>query len=222
MQQHSSALIKCTNVAAFASKMNLSAMIIISANNVSITLSEQSNVTVSPTISVGLSAIPPPSLLSIILGSFFLIQSIFVIFLNGFAVITILMNPKMQTQVNKVILSLLLADLLLGAFVPFHASFLLVPSLSLNRYTCVIRTSVSYFLCLASACSLMLITLNRYVAIIYPYHYSNHGSLPRLNLFIAGIWIYSLGYGVAVILWHRWPVVCNPETVMPPGIITMN
>ena len=192
-----------------------------SASNLNITLNKQSNITESSLISFGLTSliIPPPSLLSIILACLFLIESVFIILLNGFAVVTILINPKLQTRVNKIILSLLSADIFLSTIIPFHASFLLVPSLSLNHYACVIRTSLNYVLCLASAFSVVLVTLDRYVAIIYPYHYSNHGSLPRLNLFIAGIWLYSLGYGVAVILWHRWPVACNPETIMPPGIL---
>ena len=175
----------------------------------------QSGVTINETTI----EVTPPTLMSIILATFFLIESILILYLNGFAVIVIIRRKKMLNRKSKVVLSLLVADLLIGAELPYHASFLIVPSLSLNHYACVIRFAINYVVILASMLSLLLVTLERYIAIAHPYHHSKHGSLPRLKLFVSGIWIYSLSYGVAVIFWHRWPVTCNPETVMPPGIL---
>ena len=182
-------------------------------------LSTQNNVTELPKLAMNqtVSGVMPPSLFAIILATFFLIESVFILYLNGFAIVVIIAKKKMQTRVNKVILSLLVADLFIGVELPFHASFLLVPTLSLNHYACVIRYAINYFCVLASVLSLLLITIDRYVAIVHPYHYLKHGSLPRHNLFLVGIWAYSFGYGIAVILWHRWPVACNPESIMPPG-----
>ena len=199
--------------------MNITDAIIANASRMSIATAVmvQFNISVSTVSSLPVLSVSSLPLLSVVLAAFFLIESAFIMFLNGFAVITIVMNPKMQTRVNKVILSLLTADLLISFMLPFHASFLILPSLSINRYACVIRYAINYVLCLSSVLSLLLITCDRYVAIAHPFHYNNHGSLPRLNIFLAGIWIYSIGYGIAVILWHRWPVACNPETVMPPG-----
>ena len=164
---------------------------------------------------------PPPSVLSIAMATLYLVESVLILFLNGFAVIFIVSNKKMQTQVNKVILSLLTADLLISAMLPFHASFLIIPSLSLNHYACVLRYAINYVAILTSVLSLLMVTCDRYVAIAHPYYYSKHGSLQHLNVFIAGIWIYSLGYGLTVILWHHWPVACNPEVVMYPGCNTI-
>ena len=190
----------------------------IDTESTSMALTEQTAINTSALSSVIVAVTPPLSVLSIAMATLFLIESILILFLNGFAVITIASNKKMQTRVNKVILSLLAADLLISVMLPFHASFLIVPSLTLNHYACVLRYAINYVAILTSVLSLLLVTCDRYVAIAHPYHYSKHGSLPHLNLFIAGIWIYSLSYGITIFFWHRWPVACNPEVIMYPGI----
>jgi hypothetical protein len=79
-----------------------------------------------------------------------------------------------------------------------------------------------YASCLASVLSLLLVTADRYVAIVHPYRYSMHGSLPYLPLCVAAAWFYALGFGAAIIGWNRWPAACNPEVIMHPGTDTIS
>src|SRR5262249_38366199 len=127
-------------------------------------------------------------------------------------------------RVNSVILCLLSADFILALAVPFYASFLLNPSLALNRHACTIRAAITHTTVLASGLSLVLVTTDRYVAIVHPYRYARHGALPRLRLWVAALWLYALGVGVATMVWGRWPRLsvitassCSPSSITPAG-----
>lgn len=66
-----------------------------------------------------------------------------------------------------------------------------------------------------SALSLLLVTFDRYVAIVHPYHYARNGALPHLRLILTGVWLYSIMFAIVIITWSRWPVSCNPDTLIP-------
>jgi hypothetical protein len=156
-------------------------------------------------------------LLSIILSALFLIEDVFILFFNVFAAITIIRHRQLQTRTNMAVLNLLIFDLLIGVFIPFHTAFFIYPSLATNHYACVIRIAINHAVCIATTISLIIVTADRYMAVVHPYRYSQYGAIPYLRAILVLLCFYSLGYLVSVVVFSHWPAPCNPEALLPPG-----
>nr|CAD7257209.1 unnamed protein product [Timema shepardi] len=72
---------------------------------------------------------------------------------------------------NKFVASLAVSDLLVGLTIPYHTAFYLNDSLCKNKALCLSRFVLIVLGCCASICNLISIALDRYIAILYPFHY---------------------------------------------------
>ena len=122
-------------------------------------------------------------------------------------------------QVNTFLASLASADLIVGLS---YAIFPLIVSLSTNPVVCVFRLSLLIIYFLASIGNLLLITIDRYVAISYPMYYHSRGSLPGAKYLIAAIWLYALIAGLILILWHNEPAMgCDFVLIVKPVYLVL-
>ena len=102
----------------------------------------------------------------------------------------------MHTMTNYLIAHLAMADLLVCAtFLAFKERFVWSEYHKEDPFLCVLFKSqvVVWFAVNLSTASLVLITSERYIAIVYPLHYPRFFSSWRVKFGISGIWLLSAG-----------------------------
>ena len=114
-------------------------------------------------------------------------------------------HESVRAKVNDIVLSLAVADLCVGLTLPYHSTFFLDPSITQNRVACFLRVSITLQHVMASVFNLLLVTIDRYVAILHPYIYYQKGSLPRARLLIVVVWSYSVFACSIVCYWNYGP-----------------
>nr|CAB3266347.1 beta-2 adrenergic receptor-like [Phallusia mammillata] len=126
--------------------------------------------------------------LSLIIG----IVSFVTIVGNLMVFASVMIFRKLQTIPNMFILSLAVADLIMGGFVlPIGAHDVIGHRWLLGHFFCDIWTSVDVLSVTASIGTLCIISLDRYVAITMPFQYSLRMTRPRARCIIGAVWIIS-------------------------------
>jgi hypothetical protein len=93
---------------------------------------------------------------------------------------------------NRFILSLALADLLLGICVmPLSLYLEVLGYWGLSGLLCDIWLAMDVFLCTASTLSLVAVSLDRYLSVTKPLEYPHIRTKRRVKLAICGVWLTS-------------------------------
>lgn len=145
------------------------------------------------------------------------IISILIVFGNSIVVLAIIRKELLHTVTNAFIGSLAAADILVGLFV---SPYTVMAALNLPKnglgcillnYSLIVITNISILMLLA-------ITIERFIAIRFPYIYVKHLTLPRAFTFIGFIW--ALGAIVALAVVKDWTIAsqtlkdCNFQIVI--------
>ena len=112
---------------------------------------------------------------------------------NSTTLYLIARNKSLQSVTNKFVISLACADLLMGCIYPLYntlnyttfytdASELHVPC-SISLYFIVVSAGVSNL-------SLLAVSIDRYIAVVHPFHYHMKVTERRANVTIVAIWVY--------------------------------
>ncbi|XP_015730321.1 histamine H1 receptor [Coturnix japonica] len=134
-------------------------------------------------------------------------------FLSSISLITVVMNilvlcavkteKKLQTVGNLYIVSLSIADLIVGAAVmPLNIVYLLNHAWTLGLTACLFWLSMDYVASTASIFSLFILCLDRYRSVQQPLKYLQYRTKMRASLVILGAWLLS-SLWVIPILWWR-------------------
>ena len=103
-----------------------------------------------------------------------LIMAVFNLGGNGFTLITIRLTPRLWTKTNFILASMLVSDIMTGFFMFWYTPLLLVVYVFNNpcQYNVVITATTPLLKMngLVSAYHLILISVERYIAIVYPLH----------------------------------------------------
>lgn len=111
---------------------------------------------------------------------------------NLMVFVSVMIFRKLRTIPNMFILSLAVADLIMGGFVlPIGAHYVVGSRWLLGDFLCEIWTSVDVLSVTASIGTLCIISLDRYVAITMPFEYSLRMTRPRARFIIGAVWIIS-------------------------------
>ncbi|XP_022094784.1 substance-K receptor-like [Acanthaster planci] len=113
---------------------------------------------------------------------------------NALVCMTIIRARFMHTTTNYLIAHLALADLLVCAtFLAFQEHFIQSPNEIEDPLLCVLFKNLLlvWFMVNVSIASMVLVTFERYIAIVHPLHYPRYLSSRRVQLVIAGIWLLS-------------------------------
>ena len=111
---------------------------------------------------------------------------------NTLTIILIASVPKLRTKTNIIILSLAIVDLLTGvsfALMLDMPQLLVMIKPSALQYYCVIMYSQLIFVTGASIAHLVLLTLDRYIAIIHPLRYHVYFTTARMAGCLVICWI---------------------------------
>ncbi|XP_066506564.1 trace amine-associated receptor 13c-like [Hoplias malabaricus] len=111
--------------------------------------------------------------------------SVCTVFLNLLVIISISHFKQLHTPTNLIILSLAVADFLVGLFVmPMDIMQLMDSCWHLGTIACYISPIISFVSLYGSLYSLILIAVDRYIAITNPLQYSSHITLHKTLLSI--------------------------------------
>ncbi|KFQ15704.1 Histamine H1 receptor, partial [Leptosomus discolor] len=135
------------------------------------------------------------------------------LFLGSISLITIVMNilvlcavkteKKLQTVGNLYIVSLSIADLIVGAAVmPLNIVYLLSPVWPLGLPACSFWLSMDYVACTASIFNLFILCIDRYRSVQQPLKYLKYRTKMRASLMILGVWLLSFMWVIPILGWH--------------------
>ncbi|XP_050087168.1 octopamine receptor Oamb-like isoform X2 [Anopheles aquasalis] len=131
----------------------------------------------------------PTNLVSLAVLAFI---NVLVIVGNCLVIAAVLCSHKLRSVTNFFIVSLAVADLLVGlAVLPFSATWEVFKVWIFGDVWCRIWLAVDVWMCTASILNLCAISLDRYVAVTRPVTYPSIMSTRRAKSLIAGLWVLS-------------------------------
>ncbi|XP_053325555.1 histamine H1 receptor [Spea bombifrons] len=137
--------------------------------------------------------------LGLVLGSI----SVFTVILNILVLYAVKTERTLHTVGNLYIVSLSIADLIVGvAVMPLNIIYLLNDKWILGRPTCLFWLSMDYVASTASIYSLFILCIDRYRSIQQPLQYLKYRTKTRASLMISGAWLLSCTWIIPILGWH--------------------
>ncbi|NWT08940.1 HRH1 protein, partial [Vireo altiloquus] len=141
----------------------------------------------------------PSALLGVLLGSISLVT----IIMNILVLCAVRTEKKLQTVGNLYIVSLSIADLIVGAAVmPLNIVYLLSPVWPLGLAACLFWLSMDYVASTASIFNLFILCMDRYRSVQQPLKYLKYRTKMRASLLILGVWLLSFTWVIPILGWH--------------------
>uniref|UniRef100_A0A3P9A4S5 G-protein coupled receptors family 1 profile domain-containing protein n=1 Tax=Esox lucius TaxID=8010 RepID=A0A3P9A4S5_ESOLU len=131
---------------------------------------------------------------------FFSLISAVTVFLNLLVIISISHFKHLQTPTNLLILSLAVSDLLVGLIViPAMTVAIMETCWVLGRYFCALLLYIHFLCCTSSLGNLILISIDRYVAVCLPLFYHSRITIARIKFCIFITWGCCIMYDAVLI-----------------------
>ncbi|XP_065121222.1 trace amine-associated receptor 13c-like [Paramisgurnus dabryanus] len=131
---------------------------------------------------------------------FFSVLSVWTVFMNLLVIISICRFKKLHTPTNMLILSLAVSDLLIGLIVmPFEAIKFIETCWYFGDTICRLILIIMGLLLSTSLSNLVLIAVDRYVAVCHPLLYPQKITTTRTIITICVWWFFSSVYNIAII-----------------------
>ncbi|XP_068186004.1 trace amine-associated receptor 13c-like [Antennarius striatus] len=118
-------------------------------------------------------------------------MSIVTVFLNMLVIISISHFKQLHTPTNLLLLSLAVSDCVVGFFFIFQI-ILISGCWFLGDIMCLMYGVVGYIIISTSIGTMVLISVDRYVAICYPLHYPTKVSTKRTDICIFLCWVFCV------------------------------
>ncbi|XP_061735465.1 trace amine-associated receptor 13c-like [Nerophis ophidion] len=143
-----------------------------------------------------------------VVGIFVLLSTVFLltVALNLLVIVSISHFRQLQTSTNLLLLSLASSDFLMGFFMLFQI-FQLNGCWLFGDMTCAAVYLLDHLISSASIGTMVLISVDRYVAVCDPLHYPVRVTRRRVELSIVLCWSFSSVFNVA----------CSIDTLQRPG-----
>lgn len=155
-------------------------------------------------------------ILTILLGAL----NVVVLLGNTLVIMSVFTSQKLRTVTNYYIVSLAVADLMLGfSVLPFSTSVELLHYWVFGSTWCSIWLAIDVWLCTASILNLCAISLDRYIAITRPIQYPNLMSPKRGKLIVTAVWVISFVICFPPLI--GWDEQSTPKVDETPAIINV-
>ncbi|XP_062280406.1 trace amine-associated receptor 8a-like [Scomber scombrus] len=138
------------------------------------------------------------------------------VMLNLLVVISISHFRQLHTTTNVFLLSLAVSDLLVGLAV-MPAAVDQQSCRFLDKITCALLFLLGFTLTSSSVGSMVLISVDRYVAICAPLHYSSMITPKRAKICVSLCWICSVIYNVIILKDHLAIKLIVSLRILQPG-----
>ena len=141
---------------------------------------------------------------------------------NALVIIAVCQFRRLRSVTNYFLLSLAVADMLVGLVMPAHIIFYLSPHLLENCYLCLSRYASLMTSCNASLFSMFLVALHRYIAVLHPLHYHVLIQPAVTRSLIAASWTFAVIFGMLPFSgWNTWDGrnICRFEFVLPASYV---
>ncbi|XP_055356561.1 QRFP-like peptide receptor [Paramacrobiotus metropolitanus] len=122
---------------------------------------------------------------------------------NGLVILVVLGQRRMRTNVNYLICNLAVSDVLVGAFVsPVKLLEMLVPPeyRLLSEPLCTALSFAQSVAVFSTILTLLIISVERFVAIVYPLHSRRFGNRLRIKVYIALTWLLAAVISIPTLL----------------------
>ncbi|NXI48503.1 HRH1 protein, partial [Galbula dea] len=140
---------------------------------------------------------------SVLLGLFLGSISLITIVMNILVLCAVKTEKKLQTVGNLYIVSLSVADLIVGAAVmPLNIAYLLNCVWTLGLPACLFWLSMDYVACTSSILNLFVLCIDRYRSVQQPLKYLKYRTKTRATLVILGVWLLSFMWVIPILGWH--------------------
>nr|ASA47152.1 tyramine receptor [Nilaparvata lugens] len=126
---------------------------------------------------------------------------------NTLIIVAVVTTRRLRTVTNCFVMSLAVADWLVGIFVmPVAVAYHIMGSWEMGRILCDVWISLDVGLCTASILSLCAISIDRYFAITQPLNYTRRRRSKRLALImILVVWVAAVAITCPPIFgWYDW------------------
>jgi len=124
---------------------------------------------------------------------------------NGFTLMTIRLTPRLWTKTNFILASMLVANIIFGVATLYYIPFVMIISFSNNpcQYNVLTTAHAPLFKMVSyvSIYHLILVSIERYVAIAHPLKYETKFSDRTLKWAIAATWAAGIILGMTFVLW---------------------
>ncbi|XP_014486016.1 PREDICTED: probable G-protein coupled receptor No9 [Dinoponera quadriceps] len=118
--------------------------------------------------------------------------AVMVIVGNVLVILAVCYTSKLRNVTNMFIVSLAVADLMVGtAVLPFSAAWEVFKVWIFGDFWCSVWLAVDVWMCTASILNLCAISLDRYLAVTRPVSYPQLMSTKRARLLVAAVWVLS-------------------------------
>ncbi|XP_030264949.1 trace amine-associated receptor 13c-like [Sparus aurata] len=147
--------------------------------------------------------LPRPRSETAVLYTLLAFISLLTVTLNLLVIISISHFRQLHTPTNALLLSLAVSDLVVGLLVmPIEGLHYVETCWLLGRLMCALTPYVSYCLLSASVGNMVLISIDRYLAICDPLLYSAKITLNRVKISICVCWACSIIYNGCILMGH--------------------
>ena len=128
---------------------------------------------------------------------------------NGLFIVAYIRSDKLSSLRTKAIYLLVhlsCADLLVGFSIPYHISIFWIPELEHQSVTCALRYISIIFPISASVGFLLLVSIDRAVAILWPLKYQIYMTDTKIKIGCAFVWLASFILGVVgpIVSYQPW------------------
>ncbi|XP_056093116.1 trace amine-associated receptor 13c-like [Rhinichthys klamathensis goyatoka] len=152
----------------------------------------------------------------------FSLLSAWTVFMNMLVIISISHFKKLHTPTNLIILSLAVADLLIGLIViPIEGIRLTEKCWYFGDTFCVLFTIIFGLVFSASFTNLILIAGDRYVAVCHPLQYPQKITTTKTVITICLSWGCCLTYNVTVVIYNGYSNMCYGECYVTFGFASL-